>query len=71
MTLPPFISQNFGAGNMERVEEAYKKSVRFVMIWQVIIYGVLILISGFGTEFQKGNATEPTLLFLLKITSSS
>lgn len=43
MTLPPFISQNFGAGNMKRVEQAYKTSVKFVLVWQVLIYGVLVL----------------------------
>lgn len=43
MTLPPFISQNFGAGNMDRVEESYKTSVKFVLIWQVLIYAVLVL----------------------------
>ena len=46
MTLPPFISQNFGAGNMERVEHAYRASIKFVLIWQVIIYALLILMSG-------------------------
>ncbi|MFD2166584.1 MATE family efflux transporter [Thalassotalea euphylliae] len=47
MTLPPFISQNFGAGNMERVEQAYRTSIKFVMVWQVLIYAVLILASPF------------------------
>ena len=46
MTLPPFISQNFGAGQMHRVEEAYKVSLKFIMGWQVLIYVVLILTSG-------------------------
>ncbi len=41
MTLPPFISQNFGAGKMHRVEEGYKTSIKFVLFWQVIIYLVL------------------------------
>lgn len=45
MTLPPFISQNFGAGHMSRVKEAFLSSVKFVMIWQVIIFGVLCLTS--------------------------
>lgn len=45
MSLPPFISQNFGAGNMLRVEEAYKTSVKFVLIWQVAIFVVLLLIA--------------------------
>lgn len=43
MTLPPFISQNFGAGNMARVEEAYKASVKFVLVWQVFIFALLVL----------------------------
>ncbi|MFT6248474.1 MAG: putative MATE family efflux protein [Cognaticolwellia sp.] len=43
MTLPPFISQNFGAGSMSRVEEGYKTSIKFVLIWQVLIYVVLVL----------------------------
>ena len=46
MTLPPFISQNFGAGNMERVKLAYRTSIKFVLVWQVGIYALLILTSG-------------------------
>ena len=45
MTLPPFISQNFGAGNMHRVEQAYKASIKFVLFWQVLIYGILLVAS--------------------------
>ena len=43
MTLPPFISQNFGAGHMHRVKHAYKASIKFVLFWQVLIYVVLII----------------------------
>jgi len=55
MTLPPFISQNFGAGQLHRVEQAYKTAIKFVLFWQVLIYVVLIfsasLISSvFATE---------------------
>ncbi|BBN82315.1 MATE family efflux transporter [Pseudoalteromonas sp. A25] len=55
MTLPPFISQNYGAGRYDRVQQAYKKSLKFVMIWQFFIYLVLLLFSGlisrtFGNE---------------------
>ena len=57
MTLPPFISQNFGAGNMERVEQAYRTSIKFVMIWQVFIYSLLILCSGLiANAFAKEQA---------------
>ncbi len=43
MTLPPFISQNFGAGHMHRVRDAYKASIKFVLLWQVLIYVLLII----------------------------
>ncbi len=43
MTLPPFISQNYGAGHMHRVEQAFKRSIRFVLFWQVLIYVLLVI----------------------------
>ncbi|MEW6983011.1 MATE family efflux transporter [Colwelliaceae bacterium 6471] len=45
MTLPPFISQNFGAGKMHRVEDSYNTSVKFVMVWQIAIYLLLLLLA--------------------------
>lgn len=47
MTLPPFISQNFGAGHMQRVQEGYKTSIKFVMIWQIVIYFILVISAPF------------------------
>lgn len=47
MTLPPFISQNFGAGHWGRVEEAYKTCIKFVLIWQAAVYLLLLAIAGF------------------------
>lgn len=41
MTLPPFISQNLGAGNLERVRQAYQVSVRFIIGWQLLVYLLL------------------------------
>ncbi|GAA0822172.1 MATE family efflux transporter [Colwellia sp. D2M02] len=41
MTLPPFISQNFGAGQLSRVEQAYKSTIKFVLAWQILIYIIL------------------------------
>ncbi len=38
MTLPPFISQNFGAGQLRRVEQAYKLAIKFILAWQILIY---------------------------------
>ena len=41
MTLPPFISQNFGAGQLHRVEQAYKVAIKFILVWQILIYILL------------------------------
>ncbi len=45
MTLPPFISQNFGADKIARVSQAYCFTMRFVIIWQVGIALLMMLIS--------------------------
>ncbi len=42
MSLPPFISQNLGAHNFERVKEAYKTTIKFVLVWQFFMYCLLI-----------------------------
>lgn len=47
MSLPPFISQNFGAGQYQRVKQAYFSGVKFVVLWQLAIYVVLLLLSGY------------------------
>lgn len=41
MSLPPFISQNFGAGRIDRVKEGYLLCMRFVMLWQ---FGIFLLL---------------------------
>ncbi|MBU3003397.1 MATE family efflux transporter [Paraglaciecola arctica] len=46
MSLPPFISQNFGANNIERVRHAYSLCVKFVIVWQLLIFALLALLSG-------------------------
>lgn len=67
MTLPPFISQNFGAGNMKRVEDAYKTAVKFIMFWQIFIYGVLIIAAPWiASIFAKEQAVADIItLFIL------
>ncbi|RTE87586.1 MULTISPECIES: MATE family efflux transporter [Gammaproteobacteria] len=42
MSLPPFISQNFGANKMGRVREAYRKSLIFILALQFFIYLALL-----------------------------
>lgn len=67
MTLPPFISQNLGAGNMNRVEQAYKSSAKFVVFWQMLIYVILILFSSYIADaFSKEQQVADIIqLFIL------
>jgi putative MATE family efflux protein len=43
MSLPPFISQNFGAGKFDRIKQSYQLSLKFVMFWQLFMFAVLAL----------------------------
>ena len=40
-SLPPLISQNYGAGRLDRVREAYDLAIRFICLWQLGIYLLL------------------------------
>lgn len=41
MTLPPFISQNLGANQLQRVKVGYLAAIRFILFWQLLVYLVL------------------------------
>ncbi len=45
MTLPPLISQNFGAKKFDRVRKAISITRRFSLLWQFLIYIVLVLLA--------------------------
>ena len=45
-TLPPLISQNFGAHRLDRVEEAYRLATRFIVAWQLGVYLMLAVFAG-------------------------
>ena len=64
MTLPPFISQNFGGNRFDRVEQAYISSLKFVLIWQFAIYLVLIALSG---VISRVFATEQIVIDVIKM----
>jgi putative MATE family efflux protein len=46
MTLPPFISQNFGARQLHRVRAAYRGATRFALLWQLLVFVLLVVFSG-------------------------
>ena len=45
-SLPPLISQNYGAGRLDRIKEAYRIATRFIVVWQLIIYLLLAIGAG-------------------------
>ena len=45
-TLPPLISQNFGARRLDRVEEAYRLATRIILVWQLGVYVVMAILAG-------------------------
>ena len=64
MSLPPFISQNFGAGNMQRVERAYKTSIKFVLMWQVVIYAILVLAAPYIADIFSSDKEVAEIIIL-------
>jgi len=68
MSLPPFISQNFGANKLERVGQAYSLCVKFVIVWQLIIFAVLALLSGLiANIFTNEPEVASTIVLFLVI----
>lgn len=45
-SLPPFVGQNHGAKQYKRIDEALRKSMGFIFVWQLVIYLVLALAAG-------------------------
>ncbi|MFT2091582.1 MATE family efflux transporter [Paraglaciecola sp. 2405UD69-4] len=45
MSLPPFISQNLGANKLQRASEAFSVCVKFVLLWQALIFVIIALLS--------------------------
>ena len=67
MSLPPFISQNFGAANMRRVYDAYRLTIKFVLVWQLLMYGLMALSASWIASIFAKEAEVARLigLFLL------
>ncbi len=65
-SLPPLISQNLGAGRMDRVEEAYRIATRFIMVWQLAVYVVLAVTATFiaGIFSSDPEVLEAITLFI-------
>ncbi|WP_246261195.1 MATE family efflux transporter [Alteromonas ponticola] len=64
MTLPPFISQNVGADKFNRVEQAYKLTLKFIMLWQLFIFVLLWALSGLIADVFAKEAEVASLIKL-------
>jgi putative MATE family efflux protein len=66
MTLPPFISQNFGAGNMQRVADGFQSAVKFVLAWQLVIYVLLVATAPWiAAAFSKEQSVAEVITLFL------
>jgi putative MATE family efflux protein len=64
MTLPPFISQNFGAGKLDRVINAYKSTLKFVLALQ---FGVYLLLSSIAGLIAIGFSDDAEVIEIIKL----
>ncbi|MCP5346464.1 MAG: MATE family efflux transporter [Pseudomonadales bacterium] len=63
-TLPPLISQNFGAHRLDRVEEAYRLATRFILVWQL---GVYVVLAGFAGLIALIFSQDPSVVAAIKL----
>ena len=70
-SLPPLVSQNFGANRVDRVVEAYRLSIRFVLVWQLLVYALLALaaplIAGVFSDDPEVTATIRLFLWIMPL----
>lgn len=64
MTLPPFISQNFGAGQIGRVRLAYITALKFILVFQ---FGVYLLLLALLPVIQMAFAREEAVAEVLAL----
>ncbi len=70
-SLPPFVGQNHGAGKDKRIEQALIKSMKFILVWQMLIYIVLALladtISGLFSDDENVTRIIKMFIYILPI----
>ena len=67
MSLPPFISQNFGANKLDRVWGAFSVCVKFVIVWQILIFIFMALLSSVISDVftNEPEVAKIIIMFLL------
>jgi len=66
MSLPPFISQNYGANKLSRIKTAFDIAAKFVIIWQLVVFAVLAILSSYIAKVfaEEASVARDITLFL-------
>ncbi|MAM70263.1 MAG: MATE family efflux transporter [Gammaproteobacteria bacterium] len=68
MSLPPFISQNFGAQQYSRLRHGLKLSLKFVLLLQFVLYALIALTAPFiAAIFSPEQAVRDVIILVLRI----
>ena len=68
MAITPFVGQNFGAGNSDRVRAALRFGMKFSLVWGGVVFTVLYLLSGIiAPIFNDDKAVIASVIFFLQI----
>ena len=72
MSVPPFISQNFGAHYYDRVRQGLRLALKFVLIWQFFLYAIVaVLAPWIAAIFTKDQNVKDTITMVLRIMPAS
>jgi len=72
MSLPPFISQNFGAQAYDRLRDGLKLSLKFIMALQFGLYLIVALAAPFiASIFSPEQAVREMIIIVLRILPAS
>lgn len=66
MSLPPFISQNYGANSLARIKTAFDMAAKFVVVWQLGVFAVMAIFSSHIAQIfaEEANVARDITLFL-------
>ena len=68
MAMTPFVGQNFGAGNCDRVRAALRFGVKFSLVWGGVTFTVLYFLSGIiAPIFNDNKAVITSVILFLQI----
>ncbi len=72
MSVPPFISQNFGAHHYDRVRQGLRLALKFVLIWQFALYVVVALLAPWiAAVFTQEQSVKDIITMVLRIMPAS